>query len=152
MNIAAAPPGLQPEDFGRIEGVLTQSSRGRMFLAECARRTKEAERARILEEVDRLFTDDDPIPASVPANAADTAAGLLDIAWSLRANGKVEDALCDSIEALARTLEGVNWTPSTPGRKLLKQSSAGLPPNDPRLARLSWLDDLPLADRLSIFA
>lgn len=152
MNIAAAPSGLQPEDFDRIEHVLLQTSRGRMFLAECARRTKEAERARILDEVDRLTAIDDTTPASVPANAADAAAGLLDLAWSLRANGRVEDALCESIEALARTLEGVNWVRLTPEIEPRRQAGAAPAPDDPRLASLSWLDDLPLADRLAIFA
>lgn len=151
MSITAAPPGLQPEDFDKIEDVLAETARGRMFLDEFARRTKDAERARILEEIDRLEAEDYRTPVSVPANAADATAGLLDLAWSLRANGKVDDSLCDSIEALARTLDGVNWVKFTPAPEP-QRSSAGLPSDDLRLTRLSWLDDLPLADRLSIFA
>ncbi len=114
MTIAAAPPGLQPEEFDRIEGVLLQTTRGRLFLAECARRTMQAERARILEDIDRLLASDCAAPPSVSENAADAAAGLLDLAWSLRENGRVDGALSESIEALARTLEGVNWVQPTP--------------------------------------
>jgi hypothetical protein len=82
MSITAAPPGLQPEDFDKIEDVLAETARGRMFLGEFARRTKEAERARILEEIDRLQDEEYRMPVSVPANAADATAGLLDLAWS----------------------------------------------------------------------
>lgn len=151
MTIAAAPPGLQQEDFDRIEELLSQNMRGRLFLAECARRTKEAERARILREMEQLLTGDGAVAPSVPANAADAAGGLLDLAWSLRENGRVDDALCDSIEALARTLERVNWPQLTPALGSCAPSQA-LPSEDPRFDRLSWLDDLPLADRLAIFA
>jgi hypothetical protein len=102
--------------------------------------------------MERLLTGDGAAEPSVPANAADAAGGLLDLAWSLRANGRVEDALCESIEALACTLEGVNWVRLTPEIEPRRQAGAAPAPDDPRLASLSWLDDLPLADRLAIFA
>jgi hypothetical protein len=151
MTIAAAPPGLQPEDYDLIEAALAESARGRLFLDECARRTKEGERTRILSGIEGLLMNCAAPPLPVAAETAHVAAQLLDLSWSLRGSSRSEDPLCQTIEALARALESVPWPQARPdagATEPIEGASAG----DRRRAALSWLDDLPLADRLAIFA
>ncbi|MGJ0507936.1 MAG: hypothetical protein ACR652_12615 [Methylocystis sp.] len=149
MTIAAAPSGLQPDEFDRIEAALTETARGRQFLAECARRTLCAERARILADIERLSGSRVPARPSIAEEAAAVAARLLDLSWALRERGRGAEGLCERIEGLARALE---WAPVDPAEAGVSPDEEPLPPDDPRLAALSWLDDLPLADRLAIFA
>ncbi|GLI94727.1 hypothetical protein [Methylocystis echinoides] len=151
MTIAAAPPGLQPEDYDLIEAALAQTARGRTFLDAYARRTKEAERARILCEIERLLMRYAAPPAPVAAETAHVAAQLLDLSWSLRGRSASSDPLCQTIEALARALESVPWAQARPDQDEAAPAE-GAALDDPRRAALSWLDDLPLADRLAIFA
>lgn len=54
MTIAAPPSGLQPEDYEEIEAAVMETARGRWFLAEYARRVRDAESARMLAAIERL--------------------------------------------------------------------------------------------------
>lgn len=150
MTIAAAPPGLQPEDHETIEAALAQTARGRLFLEECARRTKNAERARILREIEGLLSGCAAPPRPVVTETADVAARLLDLSWSLRGSSRTADPLCHTIESLARALESAPWAQAQ--ARTEPSEAEPVAADEPRSGALSWLDDLPLADRLAIFA
>ena len=88
----------------------------------------------------------------VPENLRFDVNGLIPAIAQDAGDGQVLLLAYMNAEALARTLEGVNWVRMAPDIEPPRQVSAVAAPDDPRLASLSWLDDLPLADRLSIFA
>ncbi|WP_424360366.1 hypothetical protein [Methylocystis parvus] len=105
MTIAASPPGLQPEEYDEIEAAVMSTSRGRLFMAEHARRVRSAESARMLAAIERLEARLEAQQALAPVEAFTLADRLTELSWSLRERG-VEDFVCGKIDALARELSG----------------------------------------------
>jgi len=105
MNIAASPPGLQPEEYDEIEAAVMETARGRRFLAEHARRVRSAESARMLAAIERLEARLEAQQALAPVEAFTLADRLTELCWSLRERG-VEDFVCGKIDALAREFRG----------------------------------------------
>lgn len=105
MTIAAPPSGLQPEDYEEIEAAVMETARGRWFLAEYARRVRDAESARMLAAIERLEARLEAQNALAPAEAFSIAERLSELSWSLRERG-VEDFVCGKIDALAREFNG----------------------------------------------
>jgi len=106
MTIAASPSGLQPEDYEEIEAAVMETARGRWFLAEYARRVRNAESARLLAAIERLEARLEAHNALAPAEAFSVSERLNDLSWSLRERG-VEDFVCGKIDSMAREFRGV---------------------------------------------
>ncbi|QGM97239.1 hypothetical protein [Methylocystis parvus] len=105
MTIAAPPPGLQPDEYDEIEAAVASTARGRLFLAEHARRARGAEGARMLAAIERLEARLEAQRALAPAEAFSLADRLTELSWSLRESG-VEDFVCGQIDALAQEFRG----------------------------------------------
>ena len=111
MSAIQPPEGLSLADFEAIEAAVTETTRGRWFLAEFARRTRAQETEKVLAALARLERvvaserpqiAPDPDPQVLAALAA-IGERLNDIAWILRDRG-IEAGVCGAIEAEARIL------------------------------------------------
>lgn len=123
MTITSSSPALQQADYEAIESTLMATARGRSFLAEYARRARGSDNARLLAAIARL-------EARLDAQAG-AIAGLV---------GEARDgASGDAREAETAVIATPRPEPTAPV-------------DDPRLAALSWLDGLPLVDRLALFS
>lgn len=123
MTITSSSPALQQADYEAIESTLMATARGRLFLAEYARRARGSDNARLLTAIERL-------EARLDAQAG-AIAGLV----GEGADGASRDA--------RETETAVIAAPRPEPMSLA---------NDPRLAALSRLDSLPLVDRLALFS
>jgi hypothetical protein len=123
MTITSSSLALQQADYEAIESTLMATARGRLFLAEYARRARGSDNARLLAAIERL-------EARLDAQA-DAIAGLV---------GEVADGASGD----ARETETAVIAAPRPEPISLA--------NDPRLAALSRLDSLPLVDRLALFS
>jgi hypothetical protein len=111
MSAIQPPEGLSLADFEAIEAAVTETVRGRWFLAEFARRTRARETEKVLAALARLeqaVVSDRPQIAREPdpqivAALASIGERLNDIAWILRDRG-IEAGVCGAIEAEARIL------------------------------------------------
>lgn len=112
MTITASPPGLQPEEYDEIEAAVASTCRGRLFLAEHARRVRGAESARMLAAIERLEARLEAQQALAPLEAFTLADRLTELSWSLRESG-VEDFVCGKIDALAREFRGAGGVART---------------------------------------
>lgn len=173
MTIAAPSPGLQPDDYDRIETALMETAQGRLFLAEYARRIRSGESTRMLAAIDRLEARLDAQQAPALTEGRALANRLVELSWSLRESG-VEDFVCDKIDALARELQSASGAgqaaqpapPQSAGARTAPSSvpevgaahigfapvTLAPPAIDRRFDALSWLDRLSLVDRVALFA
>jgi hypothetical protein len=162
MTIKASPPGLQPEHYDQIEAALMATARGRAFLAEHARRSRNLENERMLAAIERLTARLEaqqargPAEASAPAERRDELSGLL------HEQGADEFA-CRRIDGATREFrgkmtsgpsEGTEAPPTDPAppAPVIRAQAATSPAGDPRLAALSKLDSLSLIDRFALFS
>lgn len=111
MSAIQPPEGLTPKDFEAIEAAVTETTRGRWFLAEFARRSRAQETDKVLVALARLehvVASERPqlAPAPDPQFTAALAAvceRLRDLAWTLRERG-IEAGVCGAIENEALVL------------------------------------------------
>ena len=136
MSTIQPPEGLSPTDFEAIEAAVTETVRGRWFLAEFARRTRAQETEKVLAALARLERvvaserpqiAPDPDPHVLAALAA-VGERLREIAWILRDRG-VEAGVCGAIEGEARILARLQRHGEMP-RELADRTR----PADPALA------------------
>lgn len=119
MTIPSSSLALQQADYEAIESTLMATARGRLFLAEYARRARGSGNARLLAAIERLEARLDAI-AGLVGEVAGGASG-------------------DAREAEMAVIAAPRPEPMSPA-------------DDKRLAALSWLDGLPLVDRLALFS
>lgn len=108
MSAIEPPKGLSPSDFEAIEAAVTETARGRWFLAEFARRTRARDTERLLAAMARLERVVESGQAKIADNrdahhtAALAAVGerLRRLALGLRESG-VEAGICEAIESEA---------------------------------------------------
>lgn len=99
-------------DFETIEAAVMETTRGRWFLGEYARRLRAAETAKVLAAITRLersLTSDKADAAPMAQSELTDAVALIEgrlseIAWSLRERG-FDGRTCAEIEAQARALK-----------------------------------------------
>lgn len=129
---ATLPEGMSEADYEAIEAAVTETVRGRWFLAEFARRNRIAETRQLLDAMGRIET---AITAQhLPGPAADPSVRLLmqrikEIAGQLhgtaddmRAAG-VAPRLVDAVDLQARAVGGLmrNPVPAAPTREALPE-------------------------------
>lgn len=111
-------------DFEAIEAAVMETTRGRWFLGEYARRLRATETAKVLAAITRLerslMADKTPVAgaASMTQSELTEAVALIErrlseIAWSLRERG-FDGRTCAEIENQARALKLLTGTASTP--------------------------------------
>ena len=121
------PRGMSEVDYEAIEAAVTETVRGRWFLAEFARRNRVAETRQLLEAMARLegavMNGQMALPSADPSirllvqRIKEISAGLGGIAGEMRAAG-VEDHLVAAVDSQARAVSGLMRaaTPSLGGR------------------------------------
>ena len=120
------PRGMSEIDYEAIEAAVTETVRGRWFLAEFARRNRLAETRQLLDAMARLeatvTTGQPALPSADPSirllvqRIKEIAASLGDTAHEMRGAG-VEEHLVAQVETQARAVAGMmrTGTPSAPG-------------------------------------
>jgi hypothetical protein len=112
MPTVTPPPGLEDKDYETIEAAVMETARGRWFLLEHARRTRETETAGLalalasLEDLVRRqaeLRDRDRDRRLFIDIAGAIEERLLDLSWSLRSRG-IEPAVCELIDREAARL------------------------------------------------
>ena len=178
---AELPPGLVHSDFDDIHSAVMETSRGRWFLAEYARRNKVGDTRMLLDAIARLENVLGAGPAAVTSLAATGSASgpfaatagqiaerLADICWDMRERGLADD-VCAAVDRQATAVQGLarrlSSAPSPDGpapergeqlqlavRCQIVPASAAAQ-NRPVHAQspLAHLDALPLASRLEMF-
>ena len=174
------PHGMSEVDYEAIEAAVTETVRGRWFLAEFARRNRQAETRVLLDAMARLeatvaagqvaLPSADPSIRMLVQRIKEIAASLGDVAGEMRAAG-VEEHLVEGVETQSRAVAGMMRAaaPSLAGTPAPKPAQVPLPeprspradmpsalvprPSsaDPRLAALAALDGLPLSKKLAVF-
>jgi hypothetical protein len=176
----APPEGISEDDYEAIEAAVTETVRGRWFLAEFTRRSRVDEMRQVLDAMARLeqvvteqkALPNDPSIRLLVQRLKDVAGELDGLVADMRLHGQ-DKALCARVEAQARALGGllrlnassaapVGNAPQaeaprqpTPIIAPLPAASASLPPQDRqdvRLAALARLDGLPIAEKLALFS
>ncbi|BDV32556.1 hypothetical protein [Methylocystis iwaonis] len=128
MTITSSSPALQQADYEALESALMATARGRLFLAEYARRARGSDNARLLAAIDRLGARLDAQAGAIAGLAGEAVEG---------------DGPDGETTAHAEQCAPVIAAPRP------EQTS---PADDPRLGALSRLDGLPLVDRLALFS
>jgi hypothetical protein len=100
------PQGLEEADYETIEAAVMETARGRWFLAEHARRTREAETARMLDaigQIEKLVREQSqPRPDTIDRQDATRLLGLieerlLDLSWMMKSRG-LDPSLCEVVD------------------------------------------------------
>jgi hypothetical protein len=99
--IHAPPALLREEDYDAIEAAVMETARGRWFLAEFARRNRNADTAAVLGAIERLERAVAPRPAELSAELAGMRAALETIRSELLAAGRLPSAPPTTAEAEA---------------------------------------------------
>lgn len=147
------PHGMSEVDYEAIEAAVTETVRGRWFLAEFARRNKQAETRLLLDAMARLeatvaagqvaLPSADPSIRLLVQRIKEIASSLGDVASEMRA-ADIEEHLVESVEAQGRAVAGMMRTaaPSLAASPAPAAKAARIePPPEPRLPRA----DLPPA-------
>lgn len=111
-------------DFEAIEAAVMETTRGRWFLGEYARRLRATETAKVLAAITRLerslTVDKTPVAGAAPMTQSELTEAvalierrLSEIAWSLRERG-FDGRTCAEIENQARALKLLTGTASAP--------------------------------------
>lgn len=140
MAMIPPPDGLSAEDYEAIEAAVTETVRGRWFLAEYARRSRVDELHQMLEGLARLeqTVRDQQLPADpsirlLVQRLKDVSQRLQGIAIEMRADG-VTEAYCGDIEAQARAVAGLlRGAPQVRAESRAAPMAASLPPAAPLL-------------------
>lgn len=91
--MADDPPSLSAEDYTAIEAAVMETSRGRWFLAEYARRNRQADTIVLLEALKRI----EGAVAASPRGAADAQRLRLDLAGVAEALARLKRDLATSV-------------------------------------------------------
>ena len=145
------PHGMSEVDYEAIEAAVTETVRGRWFLAEFARRNKQAETRLLLDAMARLeatvaagqvaLPSADPSIRLLVQRIKEIASSLGEVAGEMRAAG-IEDNLVESVEAQGRAIAGMMRTAAPSLAASPAPAAARIaPPSEPRLPRA----DLPPA-------
>jgi hypothetical protein len=103
---------FSPGDFDAIEAAISETARGRWFLAEFAKRGRSTETLRVLEAVKLLEASlakrsdgrlAQPEQRSSQASIEKLGARLVEFVWHLRESG-FDAALCDALERDAQAI------------------------------------------------
>lgn len=136
------PEGMSEADYEAIEAAVTETVRGRWFLAEYARRNRIAETRQLLDAIGRIET---AIAAQhLPAPAADPSVRLLmqrikeisgqlnGTAEEMRAAG-VAERFAEAMDHQARAVAGLmrNASPPVPAREAPPERAVIPPPPPP---------------------
>lgn len=136
------PEGMSEADYEAIEAAVTETVRGRWFLAEYARRNRIAETRQLLDAIGRIET---AIAAQhLPGPAADPSVRLLmqrikeisgqlnGTAEEMRAAG-VAERFADAVDHQARAVAGLmrNTAPPVPARETQPERAVTPPPLPP---------------------
>ena len=110
------PHGMSEADYETIEAAVTETVRGRWFLAEFARRNRMAETRLLLDAMSRLeatvaagqvtLPSTDPSIRLLVQRIKEIAASLGGVAGEMRAAG-VADHLVDAVETQSRAVGGM---------------------------------------------
>jgi hypothetical protein len=110
MSAIQPPEGLSLTDFEAIESAVSETVRGRWFLAEFARRTRAEDTGKVLAALTRLehlmvegrpeITPPDPHLLEALAAVCER---LRDIAWTLRERG-IDAGVCGALESEVQIL------------------------------------------------
>ncbi|MDR3463794.1 MAG: hypothetical protein P4L76_15910 [Beijerinckiaceae bacterium] len=127
MTSIPPPQGMTDADYESIEAAVTETVRGRWFLAEFARRIRAADSKLLLEGMDRLETLVRANQAQVPPPqvSADPSIRLLiqrikEIAARLEEtsrdmrNAGADDQFCEAVDLQARAVAGLMRMGTTP--------------------------------------
>lgn len=146
------PDGLTEDDFERIEAAVTETVRGRWFLAEFARRIRAQDTQRVIDAIQRLERASLPVQmeqAQVHARAIGER--LMDIGWRLRECG-FDDDMCRALEreasavlALAGEDRGSRLATRAPTADVADAVPAPI-------SGFEALDHLPTTEKLRAFA
>jgi hypothetical protein len=169
----APPEGLSEADYETIEAAVTETVRGRWFLAEFARRNRVDEMRHIFDAIGRLeqvVREQQALPADpsirlLVQRLKDVTQSLDRMVGEMRAGG-LDERFCAVIETQARAVSGLlrlNTAPPAlePRRPpaLPEANSQAVPkPQDSRplqeerRAALARLDRLTIAEKLALFA
>lgn len=152
------PAGIDLSDFEAIEGAVSETARGRWFLAEYARRLRAADTGRILEALNRLEARQALAEPGFDAGARHQARGiaerLSDIAWALRERGLPDD-LCRLMQREAAAIGALGGAPMEQGAMLARDVT---PPRIEAAAPhgaiwdLARLDSLSTEEKIRLFA
>ncbi|MBM3608820.1 MAG: hypothetical protein FJX29_10295 [Alphaproteobacteria bacterium] len=113
-STAPLPAGISASDYDAIEDAVMETSRGRGFLKEYARRVRAAETAGLLAALERIegainrgASPFASVLASVPRETLARMAGvsekLFDVVWYMRERG-FDGSICEAISTEARVL------------------------------------------------
>ena len=110
------PRGMSEVDYEAIEAAVTETVRGRWFLAEFARRNRVAETRQLLEAMGRLeeavTSGQAALPSADPSirllvqRIKEIAAGLGGVAGEMRAAG-IEERFVEAVDSQARAVSGM---------------------------------------------
>lgn len=113
MAMIPPPEGLSAEDYDAIEAAVTETVRGRWFLAEYARRSRVDELQQMLEGLARLeqTVRDEHLPADpsirlLVQRLKEVSQRLSSLATDMRANG-IAETYCSDIDTQARAVAGL---------------------------------------------
>ena len=119
------PRGMSEVDYEAIEAAVTETVRGRWFLAEFARRNRMAETRQLLDAMSRLEATVSGAPTALPSadpsirllvqRIKEIAATLGDTAHEMRGAG-VEEHLVAQVETQARAVAGMMRAGAPPGQ------------------------------------
>ena len=152
------PRGMSEVDYETIEAAVTETVRGRWFLAEFARRNRLAETRQLLDAMTRLettVTSHQPaLPSADPSirmlvqRIKEVATTLGELSGDMAAAG-IDDRWVAAVESQARAVAGMmrGATPSLGGKPQAGDGSdvrVAPPPVAPRLPRV---EPQPSADR-----
>lgn len=191
MTSLPPPQGMNEVDYEAIEAAVTETVRGRWFLAEFARRNRLAETRQLLDAMSRIeaavaggqFSNNqtalppaDPSIRLLVQRIKEVASQLDTMAGDMREAG-IDAHFVTAVDLQARAVAGMmrGATPvardALPAKEVERPASVPAPPviprmppaalatppsgaplEDPRLAVLSGLDGLTLAEKLALFA
>lgn len=171
------PDGLSENDYEAIEAAVMETVRGRWFLAEFARRTRGEEMRQVLDAMGRLeqvvreqhAQPADPSIRLLVQRLKEVAQSLDRIVGEMRVGG-LDERFCTGIESQARAVSGLlrlNGPAALPPATVESRQAPALPATSPaaspkpgamhlsheaRLAALARLDQLPIGEKLALFA
>jgi hypothetical protein len=112
------------DDYEAIAAAISETARGRWFLAEFARRSRAAETLRALQAIQLLESSlvqrsSDRAPQA--AGAERIGERLLNFVWRLRESG-FDTALCDALDRDAHAVLAIASEPDGDGRSAERQA------------------------------
>jgi hypothetical protein len=165
------PAGIDLSDFNAIEGAVSETVRGRWFLAEYARRLRAQDTGRILSALGEIEArlgagGSRGLDAADRIQAQGIAERLADALWGLREHG-APDHLCRQIERETAAIAALGGGPAERGPLLARDVTPALPaeptqpdpeavamtaPQTAPLWTLERIDALTVEEKIRLFA